>query len=191
MKLLGFSLLVLLSLISPAAAQSLHEHEATTQLASADAKKAFAALKMLAGSWTGQITSTPAAPEVQGKFVQFDMRVTSRGNAMVHQFSVSGIPDHPVTMFYLDGDLTLTHYCDAGNRPRMRGTMSPDGKKLTFEFLDLSGGDENGHMHHVEITFIDANHHLEDWTYMLPGGKRVVAHFDLQRTNFEPAPAVK
>jgi hypothetical protein len=30
---------------------------------------------------------------------------------------------------------------------------------------------------------IDANHHTEDWTYMLPGDKPVHAHFDLQRVN--------
>ena len=30
---------------------------------------------------------------------------------------------------------------------------------------------------------IDANHHTEDWTFMMPGDKPVHAHFDLQRTN--------
>jgi hypothetical protein len=87
-------------------------------------------------------------------------------------------------MFYRDGDrLFLTHYCDAGNRPRMVGKLSPDGKTLEFEFLDLSGGNKHGHMHHAKFTFIDENHHTEDWTYMMPGDKPVRAHFDLQRTN--------
>ena len=38
-------------------------------------------------------------------------------------------------------------------------------------------------MHHAVFTFIDENHHTEDWTYMMPGDKPVRAHFDLQRTN--------
>jgi hypothetical protein len=115
------------------------------------------------------------------------MRVTSRGNVLVHEFQEAGTPldaakyDHPVTMLYLDGDqLTLVHYCDAGNRPRMVGKMSPDGKTLEFEFKDISGNPEY-HMHHAVFTIIDANHHTEDWTFMMKD-KPIHAHFDLHRT---------
>jgi phage tail protein X len=107
----------------------------------------------------------------------------------VHELKEAGTPDdptrydHPVTMFYLDSDrLLLTHYCDAGNRPRMAGKMSPDGKTVEFDFLDVAGSTQYGHMHHAVFTVIDANHHTEDWTYMMPGDKPVNAHFDLQRT---------
>jgi hypothetical protein len=33
------------------------------------------------------------------------------------------------------------------------------------------------------FTMIDENHHIEDWTYMMPGDKPVHARFDLHRTN--------
>ncbi len=156
-----------------------------TKDAPADAEKAFDRLKTLAGSWAGQLTTFPNVAGVDGKFVQFSLRVTSKGNALMHEMSVSGLPDHPVTMFYVDENrLMLTHYCDAGNRPRMTGKISPDGKTLEFDFLDLSGGNQKGHMHHAVFTFIDENHHTEDWTYMMPGDKPMRAHFDLQRTNF-------
>jgi hypothetical protein len=159
--------------------------ESSANAAPSEAQKAFDQLKTLAGSWAGQLTTFPKEPSVDGKFAQFSLRVTSLGNALVHELSVSGLPDHPVTMFYLDGDrLTLTHYCDAGNRPRMVGKVSPDGKTLTFDFLDLSGGNQKGHMHHAVFTFMDGNHHTEDWTYAMPNGNSVRAHFDLQRTNF-------
>jgi hypothetical protein len=191
MKPWRFTLILwLLCVASPAFAQSsTHGHEGAAQAASLDAR-AFEKLKSLAGSWAGQITTTPVFPPVNGNPVQFSMRVTSRGNALAHEFSVSGLPDHPLTMFYLDaGRLTLTHYCDAGNRPRMTGTVSPDGKTLEFEFVDLSGGNERGHMHRAVFTFIDENHHTEEWTYMMPGDKPMRAHFDLKRTNFEGAAA--
>src|ERR1051326_2846609 len=93
-----------------------------------------------------------------------------------------GSTDDPITMVYLDeGRLLLTHYCDAGNRPRMEGKISPDGKTVEFEFLDVAGSNEHEHMHHVKFTFIDADHHLEDWTFMA-GDKTVHGHLDLTRT---------
>jgi hypothetical protein len=156
---------------------------ATTAFAQSDAQKSFDKLKTLAGSWEGRVTTLPQQADIEGKLMQVSLRVTSMGNAIVHEATGAGRPDDPVTMLYLDGDrLLLTHYCDAGNRPRMTGTMSPDGKTVEFEFLDVAGSTQYGHMHHAVFTVIDANHHTEDWTYMEPGDKPVHAHFDLQRT---------
>ncbi|MBA3913795.1 MAG: hypothetical protein H0X25_08050 [Acidobacteriales bacterium] len=149
----------------------------------------FDTLKTLTGNWEGPVTITPAAPEMSdGKPLHVTLRETSLGNALVHEMQEAGTPldakkyDHPVTMLYLDGgQLTLIHYCDAGNRPRMKGTVSPDGKKVEFELVDLSGSNQHGHMQHAVFTLVDANHHTEDWTYMMPGDKPMHAHFDLQR----------
>ena len=151
--------------------------------AQSDAQKTFDQLKTLAGSWQGTVTTTPPQPEVQGKHVQVTLRATSMGNALLHEMKLEGRPDDPVTMLYLDGDrLLLTHYCDAGNRPRMVAKSVPDVKTTEFDFLDVAGGTDRGHMHHATFTTIDANHHIEEWTYMTPGDVPVRAHFDLQRT---------
>jgi hypothetical protein len=173
---------VLMSLCSMAIAQSDGQKS--------DAQKSFDKLKTLAGSWEAHVTTVPAQPEMgDGTLTQVSLRVTSRGNVLEHEIKQAGTPDdptlydHPVTMFYLDSDrLLLTHYCDAGNRPRMVGKTSPDGKTVEFDFLDVAGSTRYGHMHHALFTFIDANHHTEDWTYVLPGDKPVRAHMDLQRT---------
>lgn len=150
--------------------------------AQSDAQKSFDQLKTLAGSWEGRVTTVPPEPTVEGKIAYASLRVTSMGHAMVHEMNIAERPDDPITMIYLDGDrLMLTHYCDAGNRPRMTGRMLPDGKTVDFEFLDVAGSTEYGHMHHGVFTVIDANHHSEDWTYM-HGDTPVHAHFDLQRT---------
>ena len=155
----------------------------TAALAQSAAQKSFEQLKSLAGSWEGQVSVNPPNPEIDNKHVQLSLRVTSMGNAMVHEMRGEGRPDDPITMLYMDGDrLVLTHYCDAGNRPRMVGTVSPDGKSVDFSFLDVSGSTQYGHMHHALFTVIDANHHTEDWTYMMPGDKPMRAHFDLTRT---------
>jgi len=148
-----------------------------------DAQKSFDKLKTLAGSWEGHVTTVPPEADIEGKLVQATLRVTSMGNALMHEMTGAGRPDDPITMLYLDGDrLLLTHYCDAGNRPRMVGKMSPDEKTVEFDFLDVSGSTQYGHMHHAVFTFLDANHHTEDWTYMNPGDKPVHARIDLRRT---------
>jgi hypothetical protein len=163
----------------------------TVVFAQSGAQKSFDKLKTLAGSWQASVTTDPPQHEMgNGTMAQVSLRVTSRGNALVHEMYEVGKPDdptrydHPVTMLYLDGDrLLLTHYCDAGNRPRMAGKMSPDGKTVEFDFLDVAGSTQYGHMHHAVFTVIDANHHTEDWTYMMPGDKPMHAHFDLHRKN--------
>ena len=136
------------------------------------------------------MTVTPPQPEMSGdKPIHVSLRVTSRGNVLVHEMQEAGTPldstkyDHPVTMLYLNGDqLNLVHYCDAGNRPHMVSRKSADGKTVEFDFADLSGANNYGHMNHSVFTFVDANRHVEDWIYMMPGDKPVHAHFELHRT---------
>jgi hypothetical protein len=177
MKTLRYLLsIVLISLGSLAFAQS-------------DAQKSFDQMKTFAGSWEGSVTTIPKMKDMgEGAATEVTMRVTSRGNALLHEMKEAGKPDdaskydHPITMFYVDADrLLLTHYCDAGNRPRMSGKVSPDGKTVEFDFVDVSGNMQHGHMEHAVFTTIDANHHIEDWTYMMPGDKPVHARLDLQR----------
>ena len=90
----------------PADAQAV----ATSAQTGADAKKAFAKLKTLSGSWQGTIMGIP---------INFTIRAVSSGTAILHEGNTSeeGPPKHEITMFYRDGDrLLATHYCDAGNR---------------------------------------------------------------------------
>jgi hypothetical protein len=145
-------------------------------------QKSFDSLKTLAGSWEGAVTTDPPQPEVQGKISHVSLRVTSRGNALMHDMKMDGIPDNPITMYYVDeNELALTHYCDAGNRPRMTGSASADGKAVEFDFKDVTGPMHYGHMHHMKFTIVDENHHIEEWTYMMPGDQAVKAKIDLKR----------
>ena len=74
--------------------------------------------------------------------------------AILHDATGCGRPDNPITMFYVDGDRLLTHYCDAGNRPRMVGKVSPNGKTVEFDFLDVTGNLQYGHMQRAVFTVI-------------------------------------
>jgi hypothetical protein len=154
----------------------------TAAFAQSAGQKSFDKLKTLAGSWEGTVTTFPPAPDVEGKHVNVTLRVTSLGNALMHEMRVAGRPDDPITMLYMDNDrLLLTHYCDAGNRPLMVATSSPDGSTVNFDFVDVAGSTQYGHMHHVMFSIVDPNHHTEDWTFMVPGDKSVRAHFDLHK----------
>jgi len=145
---------------------------ADTAVTQSDAQKSFDKLKMLAGSWDGTFEGGP---------VHISLRVTSMGNAILHEMKGGG-PENPITMLYVDGDrLILTHYCDAGNRPRMAGTISPDGKTVTFNFLDVSGSTQQGHMQSAVFSLVDADHHSETWNYAMPNGKPMGGQLDLKR----------
>jgi hypothetical protein len=89
-----------------------------------------------------------------------------------------------VTMFHLDNNRVLmTHYCGAGNQPRMQASASPDGKTITFNFIDGTNmaSPKAGHMDHLVITMPDADHHTEDWTFVQEDGKQMKEHFELAR----------
>ena len=189
MKALASMLLVVLMSISTEAFAQSEAQPSSAAAVPSEAQDAFATMKSLAGEWEGVI-NVLEMPEMTTR-VNVSIRVTSRGNAIVHEFQEAETPldatlyDHPITMIYTDQDrLTLVHYCDAGNRPRMTGTMSPDGKTLAFEFVDISG-DIQYHMHNAVFNIVDADHHTEDWTFMM-GDKPMHAHFDLVRTNTTP-----
>jgi hypothetical protein len=155
--------------------------------AKSDAQASFDALKSLAGTWTGPVTTDPPDSEIDGP-IQVTMRVASRGNVLVHEIAPGGVPE-PTIIYLEDERLTLVHYCEAGNRPKMVASNSPDQTAVKFKFVSISGSTRPAYLHDFVFTIIDANHHIEDWTFTLPGDKRLHAHFDLKRaTESVPLP---
>ena len=145
---------------------------ATASLAQSDAQKTFDKLKSLNGSWTGKASS--------GQPLQVEYRVTSGGSAVMEEIKTD---EDMISMIHMDGNRVLmTHYCGAGNQPRFTANLAPDGKTITFDYLDATNlAAQPGHMHHVVFTVPDANHHAEDWTFVQPDGKELHEHFDLSR----------
>jgi hypothetical protein len=145
---------------------------ASVAFAASSAQKSFEELKSLDGSWEGK---TP-----DGHAVQVSYRVTGNGSAIMSE--IKGHADM-ISMFNLDGErLLMTHYCGAGNQPRMVASTSPDGKTLTFDFLDATNlaSPDAGHMTRLVLSMPDANHHTEEWIYS-DHGKQEKEVFDLWR----------
>jgi hypothetical protein len=143
--------------------------------AQTDAQKAFAAIKSMPGTWEAK------APD--GRSVQVTFKVVSGGSAVMSEIVGHG-PDDMISMFNLDGanKLLLTHYCGAGNQPRMLASVSPDGKTFTFNFIDATNlaSPDAGHMQKMVLTLVDDNHHTEEWSF-LDHGREEKELLDLHR----------
>jgi hypothetical protein len=146
---------------------------ATAAFAQSDSRAAFEKLKSLEGTWAGKGS--------EGQSLTVTFRATSAGSAIMSE--IQG-PENMISMFHLDGDrLMMTHYCATGNQPRMVGTMSPDGKTFTFNFVDATNvlSSQPGHMEHVVLTMLDPNHHTEEWSFLAKDGSKHHETFDVQR----------
>ena len=142
--------------------------------AQSDAQKSFNQLKVPTGSWEGTGSD--------GKRIQVSFRDTAGGSALLSE--IHGHGEDMVSMFHMDGPdrLLITHYCTAGNQPRMQSSASPDGKTITFDFLDATNlaSPEAGHMNRVVFSMLDPNHHTEEWIFA-DHGKQMKEVFDLRR----------
>jgi hypothetical protein len=118
---------------------------------------AFEQLKSLAGEWEGTF---------QGQKGTTSYRVVAAGSAIENRL-FEGKAEEMVTMFHLDGPVVMvTHYCAAGNQPRMVAQPSTDPKVIHFTFKDVTNlaAPSAEHMRELTITFVDANHHKQAWT---------------------------
>jgi hypothetical protein len=144
---------------------------ASMVLADSDAHKSFDLLKGMEGNWSGT--------NQQGHPVQVSFHMTAGGSALMSE--IHGHGEDMITMFHMDGDrLVMTHYCGAGNQPRMQ-VIASDTKSVSFEFFDgtnIAPGD--GHMQHVSFNRPDADHHVEEWVFV-DHGKEMKELFTLER----------
>lgn len=74
-----------------------------------------------------------------------------------------------VTLYSPDGDrVAVTHYCSAGNQPRMETkAMTGDQKEFDFTFSGITNlsTPASGHMHHLVVKIADSDHFSEQWTW--------------------------
>jgi hypothetical protein len=126
--------------------------------AQSDARKTLDRFKSMAGTWTGT--------GAKGETAEVTYKVMAGGTSVMADIKMG---DEAMTsMYYVDGDrLLMTHFCPSNNQPRMKATISPDGKSVTFDFVDATNlpSPQTGHMHKVVYVFGDADHYSEDWTW--------------------------
>jgi len=121
----------------------------------------FDLLKSLSGTWERK--------HEDGKVTKLTYAIVSDGTALMETMDAPGMHAAMVTMYHADGaDLLMTHYCGSGNQPRMRcAKPAKDAKSLSFGFVDAANlaTPDAGHMHDLVITFVDADHITQEWTW--------------------------
>jgi hypothetical protein len=121
----------------------------------------FSLMKSLAGTWENR--------HEDGKVTTLTYTVVSDNSALMETMDIPGTHAAMVTMYHPDGaDLLMTHYCGAGNQPRMRcAKPAKDAKSLEFAFVDAANlaTPDAGHMHHLVITLVDADHITQEWIW--------------------------
>jgi len=145
----------------------------TSLLAQSGAQKVLDRFKSMVGAWTGK-SPTGDANEVT-------YQLMAGGTAVMGEIHNSS--GDITSLFYVDGDrLLMTHFCPAGNQPRMTATISPDLKMVSFDFLDATNlpTPTTGHMHRAVYLFSDEDHYSEEWTWKQEG-KQAKFHYEMQR----------
>lgn len=133
---------------------------------------AFERLQSLVGAWH------ETGPSPKGFSVRF--QGMAGGTAIMETLTEPG-GSTMVTVYHADGAaVRLTHYCDMGDQPRMRGDLAAD--SIRFTFLDVTNlkGPDVPHMHDLTIVWKGPDHIVERWI-VAAGDKRTPLVLDLKR----------
>ncbi|MGD8427919.1 MAG: hypothetical protein PVH63_09815 [Balneolaceae bacterium] len=132
----------------------------------------FNKLKKLEGDWKGL--------QPDGKRVEVNYKVMSNGSVVVETLMPENEPSM-VTVYHMDGNkLMMTHYCSAGNQPRMVAKAMES--EIDFRFVDATNleNKSEGHMTGLKFIFIDDNHFNQVWTWS-ENGKGKPGTFEFER----------
>ena len=136
--------------------------------AAADEKSVMEKLAALEGDWV-YLDETGEESDMIGS----TFRLTAAGSALV-EVMAPGSPEgyEMINMYHADGDRVLmTHYCAAGNQPRMEVKATDDENRLELKFesvTNLSSPDAN-HMHSAEYVFHGDDRLTTRWWSMQDG----------------------
>jgi len=121
---------------------------------------AFKKLQSLSGDWDGK--------DGNGMPVKTSFKALASATAVMETLSPSGM-EEMVTLYSIDGDgIALVHYCPTNNQPRMRVVPdSDDVRELSFDYQGAGNlkSPSTGHQHHFVLSFNDADHITETWTW--------------------------
>lgn len=132
------------------------------------AQLAFERLCALAGQWEGQSSA--------GWTSRCELEVIARGSALLERTNFEAHPGETMlTLFHKDGaDLVLTHYCVAGNQPRLvaseiAGASGTDTLRFTFRDATNLASRDQGHMDEALLRLEGPDAFSTQWSYYQAG----------------------
>jgi hypothetical protein len=133
-------------------------HAADTKTEPSNAAVLFKQLKTLVGEWESPTDKSKITFELTGAGTTLIEKYSSARHVTMH------------SMYHLDGDrLVMTHYCMAGNQPRMvAGPFDAKTGEVAFKLLDITNLAKPGagHMNNAKYKFIDADHFQTVWVFV-------------------------
>ncbi len=149
------------------------------------AQAAFDRLKTLEGTWHGSASGGGEGEDAAEMEVTHVFEVSAAGTVVMETMN-PGHPNHEmINMYHLDGDdLTITHYCAAGNQPTLR-LVRPQATDNDLRF-DFTGGTNldpatDEHIHAAHLVLVDADTLESAWTGYKDGQEAGVRTFNLKR----------
>lgn len=138
----------------------------------------FERYKSMEGRWIGESTA--------GWENEVVYSVIARGSVVMAESNFAAHPgEKMVTMFHMhEGRLMLTHYCVAGNQPRLAATeLTEDGRGATFTWLDGTGlgSRDEGHMDQAVIYFDEDGGYTSKWTWYQDGEESWMEEIRVER----------
>ncbi len=136
----------------------------------------FDRVKAMEGEWE----AVDEAGNVQGSSV---FRVSSAGS-VVREVMFPGAEHEMTNVYHMDGPtLVMTHYCAAGNQPRMRArpNAAPGTVVLEFDSVTNLTDPDGEYMGALTITIKDRNHATQTWTSYKHGKPQGPTVFEIRR----------
>jgi len=105
-------------------------------IAMADSANSFDHLKSLVGSWEGTAKWSGARTGEYKLDVEYSL--TGNGTAVVENLIAEG-KTTMTSVYHRDGEnLRMTHFCGAGNQPRLVASSTADPQKISFKLVDIT-----------------------------------------------------
>src|SRR5262249_37029477 len=167
-----------LPLLALAACATTQPGHVSTVPAASDQQKGqlFGQVSKLAGTWEMK--------DDKGQNQVATVYAVTAGGSAVREVMFPGGAHEMTNLYHMDGPtLVMTHYCAAGNQPRMRASCGPKANVLDFQFdsvTDLHNANDH-YMGQMRLTIVDNDHIKQEWYSFADGKMGAPMTFDLTR----------